>query len=603
MAVMLPIEKTCSDLVQELIWAQRTNNTEHNMAAQYDLIIRGGTVYDGSGSAGQRADIAVSNGKIAKVGTIDGSAASEIDASGQIVTPGFVDIHSHYDGQVTWTDRLSPSCAHGVTTVVMGNCGVGFAPCRPDDRNMLIKLMEGVEDIPNVVLNEGLPWNWETLPEFLDSVDGKHYDIDFAAQVTHAPLRVYVMGERGANREAATDAEISEMGRLAREGIEAGALGFSTSRTLNHRSSDGRPTPTLTASEQELVGIAKALGETGQGVLQVVSDFRDPEAEWALMRTMAQQSGRPLSLSLAQSDKAPKHYQTILAELERANAEGLSMRAQVGTRAVGIVMGLETTVNPLVKSDSYQRCCEQPLAQRLQQLRQPQLRAQIIEELTDSTVDKVPMINAYDKLYILGSSPNYEQHPDQSIAAIAAANNRHPVTVIIDAMLDDGGKGMLYIAFLNYANGNLDSTLEMLKHPHTVPGLSDGGAHVGLICDASFPTTLLTHWTRDRSRGDKLSIEYAVKCYSKDSAEAVGLQDRGLLAPGYRADINVIDYDNLRLHSPGVVYDLPAGGKRLNQLADGYSVTIVNGEVTYQNGVATGALPGRLIRGAKQSPA
>jgi len=573
------------------------------MAADYDLIIRGGTVYDGSGRAGQLADIAVSDGKIAQVGAINGSADREIDASGQIVTPGFVDIHSHYDGQVTWTDRLSPSCAHGVTTVVMGNCGVGFAPCRPQDRDMLIKLMEGVEDIPNVVLNEGLPWNWETLPEFLDSVDGKHYDIDFAAQVTHAPLRVYVMGERGANREPASDAEIAEMGRLAREGIEAGALGFSTSRTLNHRSSDGRPTPTLTATERELVGIAKAVGETGTGVLQVVSDFREPESEVALLWAMAKQSSRPLSLSLAQSPKAPRHYQSILAELERANEQGLIMRAQVGTRAVGIVMGLETTVNPLVGSASYQRCSEQTLEQRLQQLREPQLRAQIIEELTASAADTLPMISAYDNMYILGNPPDYEQRPDQTVAAIAAANERHPVEVVIDAMLDDGGKGMLYIAFLNYADGNLDATLEMLQHPHTVPGLADGGAHVGLICDASFPTTLLSHWTRDRISGDKLSIEYAVKCYTKDSAEAVGLEDRGLLAPGYRADINVIDYDNLRLHSPTVVYDLPAGGKRLNQLADGYSATIVNGEVTYQNGRATGALPGRLIRGAKRSPA
>jgi len=573
------------------------------MAADYDLIIRGGTVYDGSGRAGQLADIAVSDGKIAQVGAINGSADREIDASGQIVTPGFVDIHSHYDGQVTWTDRLSPSCAHGVTTVVMGNCGVGFAPCRPQDRDMLIKLMEGVEDIPNVVLNEGLPWNWETLPEFLDSVDGKHYDIDFAAQVTHAPLRVYVMGERGANREPASDAEIAEMGRLAREGIEAGALGFSTSRTLNHRSSDGRPTPTLTATERELVGIAKAVGETGTGVLQVVSDFREPESEVALLWAMAKQSSRPLSLSLAQSPKAPRHYQSILAELERANEQGLIMRAQVGTRAVGIVMGLETTVNPLVGSASYQRCSEQTLEQRLQQLREPQLRAQIIEELTASAADTLPMISAYDNMYILGNPPDYEQRPDQTVAAIAAANERHPVEVVIDAMLEDGGKGMLYIAFLNYADGNLDATLEMLQHPHTVPGLADGGAHVGLICDASFPTTLLSHWTRDRISGDKLSIEYAVKCYTKDSAEAVGLEDRGLLAPGYRADINVIDYDNLRLHSPTVVYDLPAGGKRLNQLADGYSATIVNGEVTYQNGRATGALPGRLIRGAKRSPA
>lgn len=572
------------------------------MSTEYDLIIRGGTVFDGNGGPGHIADVAVTDGKIAVVGEIDGTAKQEIDASGKIVTPGFVDIHTHYDGQVTWADRLSPSSAHGVTTVVMGNCGVGFAPCRPEDHEMLIRLMEGVEDIPNVVLTEGLKWDWETLPQFLDNLDGKHYDMDFAAQVTHAPLRVYVMGERGANREEASDQEIAEMARLAKEGIEAGALGFSTSRTINHRSSDGKPTPTLTAPEKELVGIASALGETGKGVLQVVSDFGNPKAEFDLMRAMAEKSGRPLSMSLAQSDKAPQMYQDILAELDRANEDGLKMKAQVCGRAVGIVMGLETTLNPIIESTTYNSWKDLPFEQRMENLGNPVLRKQIIEEVESSDHSMFRMVTAFDKMYVLGNPPQYEQTPEQSISAIAKANGVHPIEVSIDGMLAENGKGILYMAFLNYANGDLEPSLEMIKHPHTVPGLADGGAHVGLICDASFPTSMLTHWTRDRSRGEKLPIEFVVKFYSKDSAEAVGLLDRGVLAPGYKADINIIDHEKLTLHSPEIVYDLPAGGKRLNQLADGYVATIVNGQVTYENGIATGALPGRLIRGAKDTP-
>lgn len=572
------------------------------MKNQYDLIIRGGTVFDGRGGAGMIADVAVKDGKIAKVGRVPENAAEEIDAAGKIVTPGFVDIHTHYDGQVTWSNRLSPSSAHGVTTAVMGNCGVGFAPCRRDDHDMLIRLMEGVEDIPAVVLNEGLKWDWETLPDFLDNLDGKSYDMDFAAQVTHAPLRVYVMGQRGADREEASDADIAEMARLAKEGVEAGALGFTTSRTINHRTSDGQPTPTLTAADKELIGISRALGEAGQGVLQLVSDFSDPDAEISLMRAMMEQSGRPLSVSLAQHDKAPFTYRKILSALDQANADGMSMRAQVCGRAVGIVMGLDTTLNPVATSATFNTIMAESSVQGFERLNDPSLRQLMIEEVEIANTPVSRMISSYDKMFVLGDPPQYEQAPDRTIAALAKVNGVHPIEVCLDGMLADEGKGILYMAFLNYANGDLEPSYEMMKHPHTVMGLADGGAHVGLICDASFPTTMLTHWTRDRTRGEKLSIEFAVKCYTKDSAEAVGLFDRGILADGYKADINIIDYEKLSLHSPTIVFDLPAGGKRLDQLADGYVATIVNGLVTYKNGQPTGALPGRLIRGAKKPP-
>ncbi len=572
------------------------------MDSQYDLIIRGGTVFDGLGGPGVIADVAVKNKKIEKVGQVSEVAVKEIDASGLIVTPGFVDIHTHYDGQVTWSDRLSPSSAHGVTTAVMGNCGVGFAPCRVDDHDMLIRLMEGVEDIPAVVLNEGLKWDWETLPEFLNNLDGKSYDMDFAAQVTHAPLRVYVMGQRGADREEATDEDIAEMARLAKEGVEAGALGFTTSRTINHRTSDGQPTPTLTAADKELIGISEALGQADKGVLQLVSDFSDPVAEIQLMRAMMEKSGRPLSVSLAQHDKAPHTYRKILSALDQANADGLSMKAQVCGRAVGIVMGLETTINPLITSSIFSSIMTEPLANRIEKLRDKHVRQTIIEEVENTDSPTLRMISSYNKMFVLGNPPQYEQAPDQTIAAMAISNGVHPIEICIDGMIAENGKGMLYMAFLNYANGDLEPSYEMIKHPHTIMGLADGGAHVGLICDASFPTTMLTHWTRDRTRGEKLPIEFAVKCYTKDSAEAVGLLDRGVLAHGYKADINIIDYEKLTLHSPTIEFDLPAGGKRLNQLADGYVATIVNGLVTYENGRPTGELPGRLVRGGQGAP-
>ncbi len=568
--------------------------------AEHDLVIRGGFVVDGSGEPGREADIAIENGCIAQVGNVPGAGAEEIDARGKLVAPGFVDIHTHYDGQVTWGDALSPSSNHGVTTAIMGNCGVGFAPVRDHDHDRLIRLMEGVEDIPFPVLAEGLPWNWESFPDYLDSLSDRRFDIDVGAQLPHAALRVYVMGDRGANREDATDKDIAAMAQLAKSAVEAGALGFSTSRTLNHRTSDGQPTPTLTASEKELTGIAMALGEAGKGVLQFVSDFNDPQKEAAMLRRIVEQSGRPLSVSLAQADVAPEGWKLLLSEIEAAQAAGLEMRAQVGPRPVGLLLGLELTLNPFSGHPVYQTIAGEPFEARLAALRDPAFREKLLNDEPDAENPFVKSIlRSFGKMFVLGDPPDYEPTEDKTVAAIARVRGSTPEAVALDLMLADEGRGMLYLPFLNYAQGSLDPVKTMLESPASLPGLSDGGAHVGMICDGSFPTTLLTHWSRDRSRGGTLPLEFLIKRQSHDTAAWVGLKDRGLLKPGYRADLNVIDHDNLTLHAPYIVHDLPAGGRRLMQRAEGYEATIVSGEIIQRSGVATGAKPGRLVRGAR----
>ena len=568
--------------------------------AEHDLVIRGGFVVDGSGAPGREADIAIRAGKVVQVGEVSGARREEIDAKGKLVAPGFVDIHTHYDGQVTWGDALSPSSNHGVTTAIMGNCGVGFAPVHTHDHDRLIRLMEGVEDIPFPVLAEGLPWNWESFPDYLDSLEDRKFDIDFGAQLPHAALRVYVMGDRGANREDATDADIAAMASLAKSAVKAGALGFSTSRTLNHRTSDGQPTPTLTASEKELTGIAMALGEAGKGVLQFVSDFNDPQKEAAMLRRIVERSGRPLSVSLAQADVAPEGWKLLLGEIEKASAEGLDMRAQVGPRPVGLLLGLELTLNPFSGHPVYQSIANQPFEQRLAALRDPDFRTRLLNDEPDAENPFVKSIlRSFGKMFVLGDPPDYEPTDDKTVAAIARARGTTPEAVALDLMLQDEGRGMLYLPFLNYAQGSLDPVKTMLESPASLPGLSDGGAHVGMICDGSFPTTLLTHWGRDRSRGDTLPLEFLIKRQSHDTAAWVGLKDRGLLKPGYRADLNVIDFDNLTLHTPYIVHDLPAGGRRLMQKADGYEATVVAGEIIQRHGGTTGAKPGRLVRGAR----
>ena len=569
----------------------------------HDLIIRNGTVIDGSGKRRFAADIAIDNGLITIVGDVPNQGVKEIDASGFLVTPGFVDVHTHYDGQATWNNRLAPSSEHGVTTVVMGNCGVGFAPCKEEDRARMIGLMEGVEDIPNPVLTEGLAWNWESFGDYLDALDAIPHDIDFGCQLPHGSLRVFVMGEAGAQREAATADEIAHMSKIAEDAMRAGALGFSTSRTLNHRTSDGDPTPSYAAAEKELVGIAMGLKAAGSGVLQVASDFSTPALEMQTFHNMVAQSGRPLIFSLAQATAAPNAWRDMLSWVEAENSNDIPITAMVCGRPVGILLGLDTTLNPFSLNAAYQEIAHLPISERIAKMREPRVRSAILEGETDPAHDAFrAVLSNYEFMFQLGDQPNYEQTKEQTIADKARAQGREPQELAYDVMLESDGRAMLYTTFLNYADYSLEPSLEMMKHPNTVLGLADGGAHVGMICDGSFPTSMLTHWTRDRTRGDKLSIEWVIRAQCLETARAYGMHDRGLLAPGYKADLNIIDYEGLTLHHPYMVHDLPAGGKRLAQDADGYVATIVSGVVIQENGNPTGALPGKLVRGMKDKP-
>lgn len=560
--------------------------------AAHDLIIRGGTVLDGTGSPARTADVAITEGIVTGVGRVDGTATQEIDADGLLVTPGLVDIHVHYDGQATWDTRLIPSAWHGVTTVVAGNCGVGFAPVRPADHDRLIQLMEGVEDIPGAALHEGLPWTWQSFPEFLDALEGRPFDVDLATHVPHGALRLNVMGERGAQREMATPDDVEAMAAQAKQAIEAGAIGFSTSRTRNHRSSNGELTPTLTADADELLGIARAVGATGAGVLQVVSDFDDVDAEFGLFRSMAEASGRPLSFSLAGVD--PAKYPRQLELLDQANAEGVRMRGQAAARAIGILVGLQCTVNPLAGNPVWQEIAVLSVADQARAMAEPSFKERFLAAAAKP-------LGGAERMFELGDPPDYEPDPSTSIAARAACDGREALDLAYDLFAQDEGRTFLYVPIINWFDGTLDGVGEMLAHEHTVPGLSDGGAHVGTICDASFPTTFLSYWGRDRDHG-RLDLAYLVRQHTKDTAETVGLFDRGVLAPGYRADVNLIDFEALRVRRPEMRHDLPAGGKRLLQRADGYVATIVKGEVTYRNGEPTDALPGRLVRGATEAP-
>ncbi len=565
----------------------------------HDLIIRGGTVVDGTGEPPRTADIAIDGNRVAEVGDLAGVAAHRtIDADGAIVAPGFVDVHAHYDGQATWDSRLLPSAWHGVTTVVFGNCGVGFAPVHTHHHNRLVELMEGVEDIPGTALHEGLSWAWESFEDYLDALDSRPHDIDFAAHVPHGALRLYVMGERGADHtERATAEEIGRMGELVRRGVAAGAVGFATSRTTNHKSSKGEPIPTLTAAREELVGIATEMGRTGKGVFQIVSDLGSMEDEFETFRTMMAVSGRPMSISLAGGRSAGGRtagYHQILAAIDAAVADGFEMRAQVPTRAIGVLLGLQATLNPFMRCSTFKSSLAAlGLADRVAAMRREDVREALLRE-----VEAMAMYGdgTYHRIFSLGDPPDYEPPASASVDARARAAGVTPAELIYDLLLEDEGRALLYSPVLSWVDGNLDAVREMLVHPRTIPGLSDGGAHVGTICDGSFPTSLLTHWCRDRSRGERLDLAFAVKAQSRDTAVAVGLTDRGLLAPGFKADLNVIDFEGLTLHAPQMSYDLPAGGKRLLQKVDGYLHTIVSGQETYTNGTPTEALPGRLVR-------
>lgn len=571
--------------------------------SDFDLIIRNGTVLNGSGADGFRADVAIKSGRIAAVGQVEGSAAEDIDATDKLVTPGWVDVHTHYDGQVTWDSFVTPSSLHGVTTVVMGNCGVGFAPVRKQDHKTLISLMEGVEDIPGAALHEGLSWNWETFPEYLDAIEERAHDIDVAAQVPHGALRVYVMGERGAALEKATGDDIAEMARLNREAVEAGALGFTTSRTILHKTAEGDAVPTYDAAREELLGIAEEMGKSGAGVLQLVSDFADLQVEFETLTEMARLSRRPLSLSLAQADVMPGRYKELLAKLEEANRAGLEMRGQVANRPVGLLLGLQGSVHPFITYPSYREIADLSLAERVTKMRDPAFRDQLLSEKPQKgNVFANHIASSYDKMFQLGDPPNYEPEPSTSVAAVAERQGKRPDELAYEILLQNEGREFLYFPFLNYAEFSLDATKEMLESDYTIPGLSDGGAHVGAICDGSFPTYMLTHWARDRTRGDRFDLAWLVKRQTRDTAISMGLMDRGLISPGYKADLNVIDFKKLRLHPPHMIFDLPANTRRLMQHADGYVATIVSGEVIRRDGEATGALPGRLVRGAQEPP-
>ena len=564
------------------------------------LIVRNGLIVDGTGAKPFIGDIKIVNGLIAQVGSVSGPADKEIDAKGMLVTPGFVDIHTHYDGQVTWSTKLASSSQLGVTTVVMGNCGVGFAPCKEEHRDIMMRLMEGVEDIPGIVLSEGLPWNWSTFPEYLDALEVRQFDIDVAAQIGHAPLRIHVMGDRGAAREPATEQDKAEMARLAAEAVKAGALGFTTSRTILHRSSDGQPTPSLGAAESELTAIAKGLGNIGLGTLQLVTDFDDVDAEFAMLRRIAEVSGRPLSLTLLQHEHLPDRWRRVMEHMHNATDAGLKMKAQVGSRPVALIFSFALSLCPFTQLPSFEALRPLSPEDRLNKLRDPAVREKILAEEHTEAMYKRRVAN-FENLYPLGDPPDYEPAPEDSIAGRASRAGQDAAAFAYDYLLGDNGTAMLYRPLYNYADQNHDVLREMLLDRDTVPGLSDGGAHYGYICDTSFPTYLLTHWARDRIRGEKIPLEDLVKWQTQDTAATVGLNDRGQLKPGYKGDINIIDFAKLKLYAPKIVNDLPAGGRRLGQSAEGYVATIVSGVVTYQHGIATGALPGKLIRGAQKT--
>lgn len=585
----------------------------------FDLKIEGGLVVDGTGGEPFTANVAVSNGKIVEIGACNGPASKTIDAKGAIVTPGFVDVHTHYDGQISWDEELRPSVNHGVTTAVLGNCGVGFAPCRVEDRDKLIRLMEGVEDIPGTALHEGIQWEWESFPEYMDAIDKRPHSIDFAVLIPHDPVRVFAMGDRAVFDEPATDEDVATMQRIVREGLEAGAVGFSTGRSDLHKSVDGEWTPASEAGKAELAGIGAAFKGFSHGVLQAVNDFDmvrpqdNFDFEFELMEAYFRASeGRPGSMSLMQRDFAPDDWRKIIDRVEKLNAEGLNLHLQVAPRAIGVFLGLECTFHPVMAFPSYIEIKDKSLAERVAIMRNPEFKQQLLSETPvklagpGSPIPEITdlLIEAYESLaekhfkLERNGKVDYEQNSDTSVAGMARADGVSVWEKSYDLLLEDDGRSLLYFPVYNYTEMNYDNVYTMLQHPAALPGLSDGGAHVGTICDASFPTYLLSHWTRDRVKQGKDGIELsrAIQMLTNDGANYLGMTDRGSLEEGKKADINVIDYEQLTLGVPKMVQDLPAGGQRLLQPVSGYRATFVNGEQVISNDQVTNARPGRLVR-------
>jgi N-acyl-D-aspartate/D-glutamate deacylase len=571
---------------------------------RYDLLIRNGTIVDGLGGEPYVGDVAVRDGVIKAVGAVNGDTAErEIDATGLLITPGFVDLHTHYDGQAIWSDRLTPSSAHGVTTVVMGNCGVGFAPCRQEDHDVLVDVMAGVEDIPGVVMTDGLPWTWETFPEFMDALDAGKRDIDVAAYLPHSPLRVYVMGRRGADREPATAEDLARMRALAKEAMEVGALGFASSRLTIHKTESGAPIPSYDAAREEIEEIARGVVDGGGGLLQFVPDIPAGGYQPVLQTVfdVAEDVGLPVTFTLVVANTGDPTWPDAINMVEKANATGGDITAQLLPRPIGLIIGLQLTANPFVLYPSYREIAHLPLAERVAEMRKPEVRGRILADKPGAGHPILYVAQMWDWIFPLGDNPNYEPDPADSIGARARARGVNPMEEAYDRLLDDDGRAMLLVATSNLENNSLDTVGELLHRDDVVLGLGDGGAHYGMICDASYSTFFLAHWARDRKAG-RFTVPEAVRELTSVPARVAGLADRGRIAVGYKADLNVIDHAVLRLHKPVISYDLPAGGRRLDQTAEGYVATVVSGQVIAENGVPTDARPGRLVRGRRPTP-
>jgi len=571
----------------------------------FDLVVRGGTVADGSGADLFDADLGIKDGLIVAIGQGLGRGLEEIDAKDRLVTPGFVDIHTHFDGQVTWEDRFSPSTSHGVTTLLMGNCGVGFAPCRPEQREKMIDVMEGVEDIPGIVMAQGLPWNWVTFPDYMDALERRHMDADFACAVPHIPVRVFVMGQRAIDREPARSEDMQQMAQIVKEGLAAGAFGFSTSRVIGHRTAGGEQLPVTTASEDELMTIAMAMKSMGHSLFMSASEFDTGNgfsSEFRMLRRIAEASGQTVTFPLLQYNEAPDRWREIADACAAARREGVGMYGQVVGRPVGVLYGLELTQHPFLDCPSYQALLPLPFAERIAAMATPEVKAAILSEAAAIDAAARPFVRSFELFYAMGQDPNYSPDEANRFDTVAMRLGITPAEVAYDVMMGDGGRGIIYFPARNFTAYNLDNVFHMLQREDTVLGLGDGGAHVGGICEASMQTYMLTYWTRDR-KGPRLSIPWAVQAMTGHTAQVGGFHDRGLIKLGYKADLNVIDYDKLRLHPPHATYDLPAGGRRLSQTAEGYDATILSGRVTYRGGRFTGELPGRLIRGRRSAPA